>query len=476
MIFSRNPFCAFLFFALLFLSLTVILKKWHFGLQENKPFGDAARTDGLTTASDRLLQQLQERQQELELLRITFNIVQGFMDSSLSTEDSAKYINGKLSLDNPVTAKTDIGCEELSGIKAVDFLGSGYTKTVLKAALPQGLFVALKSVNHQGTDMRLCMEDFQDSQGCLELVSFKLRKEIVLLQRLQHPNIVELKGQCQDSTLVGGITAVLEQGMPLQMIQLLQSPWEERFRVCLGLVRLLQYLSRSPLGSVALLDFQPRQFVMVSGELKLTDLDDASIQEPACQEDSDCQLQFPLRNFTLRCSSSRICEGLNEMRNLYNAYRYFFTYLLPHQAPPLLKPLIHQIMNSTGDMKQSMNKTLVAFEEVLHMYKSGLHLENLPPSITRDYAVLKGMRSVADMEYRCWPSYNQQGCVLSVHSAREAALICSSHPQCTSFSLSSEKTWTGRLLASFRSGFSHLVPDVNSAVYMRRVKASGAVL
>uniref|UniRef100_A0A673LSU6 Extracellular tyrosine-protein kinase PKDCC n=1 Tax=Sinocyclocheilus rhinocerous TaxID=307959 RepID=A0A673LSU6_9TELE len=437
MIFSRNPFCAFLFFALLFLSLTVILKKWHFGLQENKPFGDAARTDGLTTASDRLLQQLQERQQELELLRITFNIVQGFMDSSLSTEDSAKYINGKLSLDNPVTAKTDIGCEELSGIKAVDFLGSGYTKTVLKAALPQGLFVALKSVNHQGTDMRLCMEDFQDSQGCLELVSFKLRKEIVLLQRLQHPNIVELKGQCQDSTLVGGITAVLEQGMPLQMIQLLQSPWEERFRVCLGLVRLLQYLSRSPLGSVALLDFQPRQFVMVSGELKLTDLDDASIQEPACQEDSDCQLQFPLRNFTLRCSSSRICEGLNEMRNLYNAYRYFFTYLLPHQAPPLLKPLIHQIMNSTGDM----NKTLVAFEEVLHMYKSGFQLP------LHTYSIITMAKSIPDiyMEYRCWPSYNQQGCVLSVHSAREAALICSSHPQCTSFSLSSEKTWTGQL-------------------------------
>ncbi|XP_067310649.1 extracellular tyrosine-protein kinase PKDCC [Pseudorasbora parva] len=461
---SRNPFCTFVLLALLFFSLTVILQKWHFGLHEDKPFGDAARPDGLTPEHDRLLQQLKERQQELELLDITFDeSSEGFKDLRVSTNGT---VNGK----------TDIGCEELSGMKAVDFLGSGYTKTVLKAKLPQGLFVALKSVNHQGTDMRLCMEDFQDSHGCHELVSFKLRKEIVLLQRLQHPNIVELKGQCQDSSLVGGITAVLEQGMPLQMIQLLQSPWEERFRVCLGLVRLLQYLTHSPLGSLALLDFQPRQFVMVSGELKLTDLDDASIQEPACQEDSDCLLQFPLRNFTLRCSPSRICEGLNEMRNLYNAYRYFFTYLLPHQAPPLLKPLIHQIMNSTGDLKQSVNETLDAFEEVLHTYKSGMHLENLPPSITRDYAVLKGMRSVANMEYRCRLSYNQQGCVLSVHSAREAALICSSHPQCTSFSLSGERTWTGRLLAAFRSGFSHLVPDVNSAVYMRRVKASGAVL
>nr|XP_055028438.1 extracellular tyrosine-protein kinase PKDCC [Misgurnus anguillicaudatus] len=457
MTFSKTTFSVFCLVALLFLALIVVLKQWHFGVRET--FGDAAAPDGLTPVRNRLLQQLEVRQQELDQLYIPSDNLPtslGFMD--------------------PRTPETEIGCEELSGVNAVDFLGSGYTKTVLKAALPEGLFVALKSVNHQGTDMRLCMEDFKDHQSCHELVSFKLRKEIVLLQRLQHPNIIKFKGQCQDSTVVGGITAVLEQGMPLEMIQLLQSPWEERFRVCLGLVRLLQYLSSSPLGSVALLDFQPRQFVMVSGELKLTDLDDASIEEPRCEEDSDCLLQFPLRNFTFRCSSSRICEGLNEMRNLYNAYRYFFTYLLPHQAPPLLKPLVENIMNSTGDLKQSINKTLVDFEEVLHMYKSGLHLENVPPLITKDYAVLKGMRSVGNMEYRCWPSYNEQGCVLSVHSAREAALICSSHPQCTSFSLSNERTWTGRLLASFRSGFSHLVPDVNSAVYMRRVKASGAVL
>ncbi|XP_056623266.1 extracellular tyrosine-protein kinase PKDCC [Triplophysa dalaica] len=440
MTFSKNPFCAFFFVALLFLTLTFVLKKWHFGPPGT--FGDAARPDGLTPERDRLHQQLKERQQELELLHIASDNAQ----SSETFIDPHLAINESLHSENP---EMDIGCEELHVMKAVDFLGSGYSKTVLKAVLPQGSFVALKSVNHQGTDMRLCMDDFKDHKSCHELVSFKLRKEIVLLQGLQHPNIVQLKGQCQDSTVVGGITAVLEQGMPLQMIQLLQSPWEERFRVCLGLVRLLHYLSSSPLGSVALLDFQPRQFITVSGELKLTDLDDASIEEPGCVEDSDCLLQFPLRNFTLRCSPSRICEGLNEMRNLYNAYRYFFTYLLPHQAPPLLKPLLEKIMNSTGDLKQCINETLVDFEEVLRMYKSGLHLENLPPLISRDYAVLKGMRSVGNMEYRCWPSYNQQGCVLSVHSTREASLICNSHPQCTSFSLSKERTWTVSLHNNF---------------------------
>ena len=92
-------------------------------------------------------------------------------------------------------------------------------------------------------------------------------------------------------------------------------------QVCLGLARLLHYLSVSPLGSVVLLDFQPRQFVLVSGELKLTDLDDASVREPECRSDQDCVLQFPLRTFNLSCSPQGLCEGHNERRNLYNAYR-----------------------------------------------------------------------------------------------------------------------------------------------------------
>ena len=92
-------------------------------------------------------------------------------------------------------------------------------------------------------------------------------------------------------------------------------------QVCLDLVRLLHFLSRSPLGSVALLDFQPRQFVTVSGSLKLTDLDDASAAETPCQRDADCDLQFPHRNFSLPCSRRGVCEGLGQQRNLYNAYR-----------------------------------------------------------------------------------------------------------------------------------------------------------
>lgn len=368
----------------------------------------------------------------------------------------------------------EMGCESLVDMRALEVLGSGYTKVVVKVNLAGGQHVALKLVNEQGIDMGKCVEDFKDPRGCRELVSYKLKKEIVLLQRLQHPNVIKLKGHCagdggggQD----GRVTVILEQGNPLQMIQLLQSPWEDRFRICLDLVRLLHFLSQSPLGSVALLDFQPRQFVTVSGELKLTDLDDASAEETTCQTDADCTLQFPNRNFTLPCSAQGVCEGLNEKRNIYNAYRYFFTYLLPHQAPPGFTHLVDHIMNSTGELKADINQTLEAFEHILLLYKSGLHLDNLPPSIIRDYTVMRGMGTSGNAEYRCWPSYSQQGCVLSVHSAKEAAYICNSHSQCNSFTLSGQKTWTGRLLASFRSSFSHLVPDGTSEVYVKKTKA-----
>lgn len=92
-------------------------------------------------------------------------------------------------------------------------------------------------------------------------------------------------------------------------------------QICLSLGRLLHHLAHSPLGSVTLLDFRPRQFVLVDGELKVTDLDDARVEETPCASSSDCVLEFPARNFTLPCSAQGWCKGMNEKRNLYNAYR-----------------------------------------------------------------------------------------------------------------------------------------------------------
>ncbi|KAJ8353595.1 hypothetical protein SKAU_G00211620 [Synaphobranchus kaupii] len=259
--------------------------------------------------------------------------------------------------------------------------------------------------------MRRCLEDFNDLEGCRELVSYKLIKEIVLLQRLRHPNIIKLRGHCLWSFQAGGVTAAFEQGSPLQMIQLSRAP------------------GRNDFGCVW------------------------------------------VWNFSIPCSPEGVCKGLNEKRNLYNAYRYFFMYLLPHQAPPTLRPLIDQIMNLTGELKSDVSKTREAFEEILHLYKSGLYLQSLSPSSVKDYTALQGVRASGGGVYRCWPSYSQQACVMSVHSTREAAFICSSHPHCSCFTLGAQVTWTGRRLVSFRTGFSDLLPDVDSIVYVKKPKA-----
>uniref|UniRef100_A0A8C5GK06 Extracellular tyrosine-protein kinase PKDCC n=1 Tax=Gouania willdenowi TaxID=441366 RepID=A0A8C5GK06_GOUWI len=415
--------------------------------------GDVEDSEPLRGA---LISQLQQRRREIIPLLLTHNHNDNDDGENRQPEEDLQSLDPMLdySLWDEITLGSrkahldEMDCESLVDMRAVEVLGSGYTKVVVKVNLSGGQPVALKLVNEQGIDMGKCVEDFKDPKGCRELVSSKLQKEIVLLQRLKHPNVIKLRGHCAAGAggqRGGGVTVILEQGNPLQMIQLLQSPWEDRFRVCLDLVRLLHFLSRSPLGSVALLDFQPRQFVTVSGALKLTDLDDASAAETPCRTDADCVLQFPHRNFTVPCSARGVCEGLNEKRNIYNAYRYFFTYLLPHQAPPGLTHLVDHIMNSTGEdgHVSDINQTLEVFERILLLYKSGLHLDNLPASLTEDYTVMRGMGTSGSVEYRCWPSYSQQGCVLSVHSATEAAHICNSHSQCNSFSLTGQKTWTG---------------------------------
>uniref|UniRef100_A0A8D2M6W6 FAM69 protein-kinase domain-containing protein n=1 Tax=Zonotrichia albicollis TaxID=44394 RepID=A0A8D2M6W6_ZONAL len=309
---------------------------------------------------------------------------------------------------------------------------------------------------------------------------------ILLIRETRHPPtaasaLPQLHGQCYDNSGDAElrVTAMLELGSPLEMIQLLQTPWEERFKICLSLVKLLFYLAHSPLGSIALLDFQPRQFVMVDGNLKVTDMDDASTEELSCKEDKDCTLDFPTKSFPLKCSVAGKCEGINEKKNLFNAYRYFFTYLLPHSAPPALRPLLSDILNATGDLRYGINETLRAFEKVLHLYKSGQSLEctwSVSPDslfLSPDYVSLKGFRTVEGEGHKCWPSYSHLGCLLSIHSAEEAAAICNSQLHCHSFIVTQHRTWTGRPLASFQSSWTDLVPDTNAVVYIKRSASSG---
>nr|XP_020669867.1 extracellular tyrosine-protein kinase PKDCC-like [Pogona vitticeps] len=377
----------------------------------------------------------------------------------------------------PLAAAALLGCSALKEVTSVSFVGSGITKRVLRATLPSsGEEIALKSVHWAGNDVSRCVQRYGHPGGCYRLAAYKLLHEAVLMQSLDHPGIVKLRGRCYDRSSAPEMKVVtmLELGTPLEMINLLQTPWEERFKICLDLVELLYYLANSPLGSIALLDFQTRQFVMVNGSLKVTDLDDVSTKEPSCQLDHDCTLEFPTKRFYLRCGMHKRCEGINEKKNLFNAYRYFFTYLLPHTAPLVLQPLLKDILNATGNLQFGANETLRAFQKVLHLYKSGLYLQK-KTTYLKDYVALKGFQSRDAEDYKCWPSYHHLGCMLSVHNPEEAASICSSHPQCQHFIITPRRTWTGRPLALFQSNFSDLIPEGNMVVYIKRSAFSGSL-
>ncbi|RXN01731.1 Extracellular tyrosine-protein kinase PKDCC [Acipenser ruthenus] len=426
--------------------------------------------------------------------------------SSFSPLPAKAKLDFDINLNRNMHNPSLMGCSDIDNVTNVQYLGSGYTKAVYKATINETFSVALKSVDFGGHDMENCVKKYASPEACYRLASYKIVKEMTLLQRLQHPHILKLHGYCyQDSNdITDTLTAITELGNPLEMIQLLQTsllvfkeilsqgsvswsmggdsrgpaglqgdpvtrfsllvhrrrlkrfrwssrrscheaqspgPREETQEICLSLVRLLHYLAHSPLGSITLLDFRPRQFVIVDGELKVTDLDDASADKAPCSSSADCFMEFPARNFTLHCSSQGLCQSINEKRNLYNAYRFFFTYLLPHSAPTALRPLLDRIVNSTGELRWGIDETLSELEKLLHLYSNGLYLLNTTQAPRAEYKRVVGA-SIADDNYRCWPSYNHEGCLLSVFSIQEAIDVCESHTQCHAFVLTNQTTWT----------------------------------
>ncbi|NWH38770.1 PKDCC kinase, partial [Chloropsis hardwickii] len=278
----------------------------------------------------------------------------------------------------------------------------------------------------------------------------------------------QLYGYCyQDSNdIPDTLTTITELGSPLEMIQLLQTSWEDRFRICLSLVRLLHYLAHSPLGSVTLLDFRPRQFVIVDGELKVTDLDDASVEESSCTSNSDCFMEFPARNFTLPCSVEGRCQSMNEKRNLYNAYRFFFTYLLPHSAPSSLRPLLDKIVNATGNHNKLICTKYLALELSPSPSVNSEFTQKCVKSANTQYRRVPEA-FIPDENYRCWPSYHHKGCLLSVFDVNEAIEICDSYSQCKAFVLTNQMTWTGRQLVFFKMASNHIVPDPDKITYVK---------
>lgn len=96
--------------------------------------------------------------------------------------------SAELSLEPPL-----LGCRDIRDVSGVQYLGSGYTKAVYKAVLNRTLAVALKAVDFGGHDIAHCVRQFSALGDCYRLAAYKIVKEMILLQRLRHANVLQVR-------------------------------------------------------------------------------------------------------------------------------------------------------------------------------------------------------------------------------------------------------------------------------------------
>ena len=144
-------------------------------------------------------------------------------------------------------------------------------------------------------------------------------------------------------------------------------------QLCLGLARLLDYLAHSPVGSLLIRDFKLTQFVLVSGEIKLTDFDDVDNEEPGCFTNRDCVVRGSKRNKTLQCDQGR-CRGVIATKNLENVGRNVINHILVPGAPEQLKVHLKDIKYNLQRLKWDSTTLLWHLERVLQLLRSGKHL------------------------------------------------------------------------------------------------------
>ncbi|XP_064601711.1 extracellular tyrosine-protein kinase PKDCC-like [Liolophura sinensis] len=352
-----------------------------------------------------------------------------------------------------------IGCDDLHKITDVTYIDSGWTKAVYKGRY-DGRPVAIKTVDISGQEVTTCTEKGYALTECYHRATQKILKEIVLLQGIEHSNVIEVLGYCiPDRPYTGEphtvVTMVTELGEPIDIIRLLQMWWEDRLRVAYDMTKIVHFLARTPYGSLSMNDFRRQQFVLVDGELKLSDVDDMGMEEPSCQIDKDCELFFFNDNLTLRtpCASGR-CIGYNEKKNVFNAGRHFTTFLLPHGAPKRLRPVIDKSVDGFGNVTMTTDQLLQQMDKIVNMYRSGVYLNRTKPEDYKTfYREYKNSDTPGHFDYRCKLSLSGSGCTISVFDQREAEDMCNTDPECRSFVMTSQMTWTGRKITHLKNGF-----------------------
>ncbi|ESO98861.1 hypothetical protein LOTGIDRAFT_158812 [Lottia gigantea] len=229
-------------------------------------------------------------------------------------------------------------CSNIHDIKIKKKIGHGVSKQTFLGDY-QGQHVAVKMVTRHLRDVRECFEDLKKRKAdtpqmkskCFAIPTMKLMKEILLLEQINHPNLVQLLGYCvrseeSDSTDISehGVVAVYEYGQRFVVDSLQLESWQLRLQQAIELANFLDYLENSPLGSLIVPDFKEGHFLFVDNSIKMIDLDDINNIEPQCglqpKHQSDCE-------YDLKCQRAQ-CLGFNAKTNMKHMNRLLFKRLL----------------------------------------------------------------------------------------------------------------------------------------------------
>lgn len=362
-------------------------------------------------------------------------------------------------------------CDDIANISDMTYMASGWTKAVYKG-LYKGTPVAIKTIDVKGQDVTTCRSTGMSQSACYVKAAKKIVKEIVILQALAGENVLKVLGFClprnaDDNQFVAMVT---ELGEAVDLIRLLQMSWEDRLKVCLDITRIVDFMKRTPYGSMSMNDFRRQQFVLVRGNLKLSDVDDTEFEDPHCQNSNECDVIFSSANFSQKslCQHRR-CVQYNEKRNLFNAGRHFVTILLPHGAPLRLQPIINSVMNGYTNLTMTSEELLSQMNKIVALYKSGWYLNRSKSASQRrlHYKKLEHTDLPGQHDYRCRLSLSMATCTVSVFDLQEAEDLCNSDQDCKGFVVAQQTTWSGRHVIHLKNGVGAPSIRPNTTLYIK---------
>ncbi|CAH1406426.1 unnamed protein product [Nezara viridula] len=87
-----------------------------------------------------------------------------------------------------------LNCTSLEEVTDLEWVASGWTKAVYRGRL-RGRDIAVKTVNLDGHDIESCLArpEAPSLARCYRRTSAKILRELILLQELDHPNVIKVR-------------------------------------------------------------------------------------------------------------------------------------------------------------------------------------------------------------------------------------------------------------------------------------------